>query len=89
MPGGGPNTSPVFSKSKGEAILKVEFEKLLTPNEVAAMLQTNSRTVQALARKHKLPGVKIGKFWRFRGSELERWVQGLLDSNRQPCRASF
>ncbi|MCD6404375.1 MAG: PTS sugar transporter subunit IIA [Planctomycetes bacterium] len=50
-----------------------KHERLLTPRETADYLRLNPRTVTRLAREGKLPGVKVGKRWRFRREELAGW----------------
>ncbi|MGE5113603.1 MAG: helix-turn-helix domain-containing protein [Acidobacteriaceae bacterium] len=38
------------------------------------------KTVQRMARRGELPAYRIGRYWRFRASELNKW---LLQSQRQ------
>lgn len=38
---------------------------ILTADEVAALLDCEPSTIQAQARAHELPGIKIGRSWRF------------------------
>mgnify|MGYP002064968986 CR=1 FL=1 len=45
--------------------------EILTAKEVAKLLRLKTRTVQTLASQGKLPGMKIGKQWRFRRSEID------------------
>jgi exodeoxyribonuclease-3 len=33
---------------------------------------------QRLARRGKVPGVQIGKLWRFRRSELNAWIEKMI-----------
>lgn len=52
---------------------------LLTVQEVAAFLKVPVSWVYAnLERKRgsRLPGYKIGKYWRFRSEEVFAWVKG-------------
>lgn len=51
------------------------FEALLTEREVAAMLHVTPKGVQSLARRGILPGRKVGRYWRFRRSWIERWLE--------------
>jgi excisionase family DNA binding protein len=60
------------------------FEPLLTPVEAGAMLRIHEKTAIRLARERSLPGIRIGKHWRFRRSDLESWVSSRLGSNGQP-----
>lgn len=53
----------------------VNIEPLWGDDEAGAFLLLHPKTVQRLAREGELPAFRIGKFWRYRGSELEKWVQ--------------
>lgn len=52
--------------------------EILTLDEVAAYLKAGKRTVYRLAAEGKLPGFKLGGTWRFRRSDLERWIVSKL-----------
>lgn len=67
--------------------METGFEKLLTDEEAAELLQVAPRILQRMARKGEIPALKVGKFWRFRSSELDKWIGSLLASPRQVCRA--
>ncbi|MFQ5851096.1 MAG: helix-turn-helix domain-containing protein [Candidatus Binatia bacterium] len=41
------------------------MEEIITPSQVAALLQLNVRTVYRLAQQGVIPGNKIGRGWRF------------------------
>ena len=41
------------------------MSEILTEEEVAALLDCEPSTIQAKARAHELPGLKIGRSWRF------------------------
>ena len=47
---------------------------ILTLDEVAAYLKAGKRTVYRLAADEKIPAFKLGGTWRFRKSDLERWI---------------
>ena len=47
-------------------------DEMMTVREVAQWLKVDERTVYNLANAGKLPGVKIGKQWRFRKSDIDR-----------------
>lgn len=49
-------------------------DEILTLDEVAAYLKAGKRTVYRLAKKGEIPAFKLGGTWRFRRSELERWI---------------
>lgn len=48
--------------------------EILTLDEVAAYLKAGKRTVYRFAQNGELPAFKLGGTWRFRRSELERWI---------------
>lgn len=55
---------------------KMTFDlKFLTPLEISEMFQVPIRTIHALARQGKIPGIKIGKLWRFRQGDIWRWIE--------------
>jgi len=48
--------------------------RLLTTSEVAEWLNMDEATIQRMSRNGELPGVKIGRRYRFRRSDLEEWL---------------
>jgi excisionase family DNA binding protein len=60
------------------------WEPLLTPVEAAVLLRIHPKTALRLVRAHHLPGVRLGKHWRFRQCDLTAWVEGRLQSDCQP-----
>jgi len=54
----------------------MEFEPLLSDAEAAQFLGgLHPKTVQRMARRGQLPAYRIGRYWRFRASELDRWLR--------------
>lgn len=52
--------------------------RLLTVHEVAALLQVPVSWVYGRMRKRsreRLPGYRLGKYWRFRENEVLAWVE--------------
>jgi len=49
-------------------------EKYLTTRELAEKLQVHINTVYNLVNKHLIPYVRFGTRYRFRESEIERWL---------------
>nr|MBC8275047.1 helix-turn-helix domain-containing protein [Chloroflexota bacterium] len=47
---------------------------LLTPQELAEMLQLNSATVTRKAKKGEIPAIKIGKQFRFDREQIDKWL---------------
>ena len=48
--------------------------EIFTIKEVAAYLKLAEKTAYRLASEGKLPGFKVGGSWRFRKSEIDRWI---------------
>ncbi len=53
---------------------------ILTIEEVAKYLRVSERTVYDWAQKGEIPSGKIGTVWRFKKSEIEKWVNDRLGS---------
>lgn len=47
---------------------------VMTVKEVASYLRVNQRTVYRLAVDRKLPGFKVGATWRFKRTDINRWI---------------
>lgn len=47
---------------------------IITIKEVADYLRLKEKTAYALAAKGEIPGFKVGGSWRFRKSEIEKWI---------------
>ena len=47
---------------------------IMTIKEVAAYLKLTEKTAYRLTAEGKIPGFKVGGSWRFRRSEIERWI---------------
>ncbi|MFQ5853035.1 MAG: helix-turn-helix domain-containing protein [Candidatus Binatia bacterium] len=55
------------------------MNEIITPSQVAALLQLNVRTVYRLAQEGVIPGNKIGRGWRFKKSA----ILNLLSDNQR------
>jgi excisionase family DNA binding protein len=60
------------------------FEPLLDSDGAAQLLRIHPKTLQRMARRREIPGVQIGKLWRFRRSELNGWMEGLIKRSHPP-----
>ena len=45
----------------------------LTPKDIAERYRISERQVTHLARIGYLPGIRIGKLWRFKEEDIEAW----------------
>jgi PTS system nitrogen regulatory IIA component len=59
-------------------------DDILTIDEVAQYLRVSERTVYDWAQKSEIPCGKIGTAWRFKKTELEKWVNERLASKTGP-----
>jgi PTS system nitrogen regulatory IIA component len=57
-------------------------DDILTIEEVAKHLRVSERTVYDWAQKGEIPSGKIGTVWRFKKSEVEKWVNDRLSVNK-------
>ncbi len=59
---------------------------LLLPTEAAEHLRISVATLLRLSRNEEIPGVRVGKLWRYHKSSLDEWVRSKVNSFRHPCR---
>lgn len=62
----------------------MEDYELLTIEEVAKMLRVSERTVYEWAQKGEIPAGKFGSAWRFKRTEISKWIDARLKSPKQP-----
>ncbi|MCB9973745.1 MAG: helix-turn-helix domain-containing protein [Rhodospirillales bacterium] len=48
---------------------------VMTIRELAAYLKMAEKTLYRLAAQGKIPGFKVGGAWRFRKSEIDKWIE--------------
>jgi excisionase family DNA binding protein len=77
--------SPVSSREPKQIEFKRDagFERLLDACEAAGLLRIHPKTLQKLARVGHVPAYRVGKFWRYRVSDLEMWLRSDANSDRQ------
>ncbi len=61
-----------------------DFEPLLTAEEAAIHLRIHVKTLQKFARERRVPGIRLGKYWRFHLSALDQWVRAQQNLCSQP-----
>ena len=62
----------------GNGHIPSELEELLTVGELASKLKVEPSWVYSQTRKrtrNRLPGFRLGKYWRFRETEVLRWLE--------------
>lgn len=60
-----------------------EFERLLDVAEAARLLRIHPKTLRVKAGHGIIPGIQIGRVWRFRASTLNRWLEGITGFGRR------
>jgi excisionase family DNA binding protein len=58
------------------------FEPLLNSDQAAALVKIHPKTLQRYARNGLVPGLRVGKLWRFRASDLDRILLPKLTSEQ-------
>ena len=67
-----------------------QFEPLLDDRQASALLGgIHPKTLQRLARTGQVPAYRVGRFWRYRASELDSWLRSKVNSPRQLARVDF
>jgi excisionase family DNA binding protein len=55
----------------------IAVQRLLTADDVAAILDVPRSLVYALVRRGELPAIRVGeRYVRFRAEAIERWIEG-------------
>ena len=70
-----PLSSRFIQTSNTSRVPVIEFEPLLGATEAAGLLRMHPNTLRMKARLGEIPGRHIGKYWRFRVSDLNDWVR--------------
>lgn len=50
-------------------------ESIITIKKLALFLKLNEKTTYRLVSKGVIPGFKVGGSWRFRLSEINKWIK--------------
>lgn len=56
---------------------------LLTPEQAADLLGVTRRWVVEAASRREIPGIKLGRYWRFATADLEDWVNRQREAARE------
>jgi len=54
---------------------KFETPEILTAKQLAEYLQMDEHTIYRLAKKGKIPAMKIGAEWRFKKNLIDKWIE--------------
>ena len=56
--------------------MSATFEPLIDEKQAAQFLGgLHPKTVQRMARRGEIPAIRIGRYWRYRASDLNRWIE--------------
>jgi len=64
-------------------------DTLMGIKEVAAYLKINQATAYHWAQAGRLPGIKIGRIWRFRKADVDTWLDENMRKARPPLDAQI
>lgn len=64
-------------------------DTLMGIKEVATYLKINQATAYHWAQAGRLPGIKIGRIWRFRREDIDLWLDENMRKTRPPQSASI
>jgi len=68
------DNSPKPNKSRSSPDSTSVFEPLFDSVEAAQLVRIHPKTVVRMARSGQINGIRFGKLWRFRLSDLQRYV---------------
>lgn len=60
--------------------LPPDLPPVLNTEEAAGYLRIHPRTLTRMARDGEIPGLQIGRHWRFRRGDLDAWVDSKVSS---------
>ncbi|WP_407670202.1 helix-turn-helix domain-containing protein [Pelosinus propionicus] len=55
----------------------------LTAEEVGKMLQLSTKRIYDLAQRRQIPGLKIGKYWRFNEEKIFKYLESRYGNGYQ------
>lgn len=77
---------PATPPSSGATGQQSFFEPLLTPEQAAKILGgMHPKTLMRMARRGEVPAIKLGRFWYFRASSLNAWIEVSSKGPSVPC----
>ena len=53
----------------------LNMEKWLTLEQIAEYLQMSTSSIYKMAQAGKIPAYKVGRQWRFKIEEIDKWVE--------------
>jgi excisionase family DNA binding protein len=65
--------------------LEQGFEKLLSHEDAAELLDIHPETLRRMAVRDEIPALRVGRFWKYRASALDAWVSSRLKYSGLSC----
>jgi len=62
----------MISKNKQS---ELNMDKWLTLEQIAEYLQMSTSSIYKMAQTGKIPAYKVGRQWRFKKEEIDKWVE--------------
>jgi len=86
----GPGTKDIEWRLPREVIncMSDGIETLLTSQEASRVLKIHPKVLERMAKRGEVPAMKVGKFWRYRATTLDAWINSRLQSRSQLCRTA-
>jgi excisionase family DNA binding protein len=69
------HATPERSDGSRGKVLAFVPDPLLDTDEAAAVMKIHPKTLQKLARRGSIHGIRVGKLWRFRASHIQDWIE--------------
>ena len=81
-----PSSAPAWYGEGHLSGVSQRIEVLLTSKEASQVLKIHPKVLERMAKRGEVPALKVGKFWRYRATTLDAWINSRLQSGCQPCR---
>lgn len=75
-----------FNASLANPRCEEKMEEILNVDEACKFLKLSKVTLYKHVRSGEIPGVKVGKVWRFHRTKLEDWLIARIDGDSQDRR---
>lgn len=67
--------------------VKDHFEPLMNVETAAHSLCLHPKTLMKMAREHRIPAFRVGRYWLFRTSLIDAWLKEQLQYGQANCAA--
>lgn len=65
----------ICSCGKGRRMARKRQDTVMTIDELAVYLKLSKSTLYHFARDGRVPGVKVGRHWRFHKDSIDEWLR--------------